>query len=84
VGQVKQAHAKATEAHHVGAPLQGKISEIKVKEGEEVKVNQPLFVIEAMKMESVVTAPRAGKVGKIHLPAGTLVEQNDLVLELGA
>lgn len=82
VGQIKQAHAKATEANHIGAPLQGKISEIKVKEGETVQVNQPLFVIEAMKMESVVTAPRAGKVGKIYLPAGTLVEQNDLILEI--
>ena len=36
-----------------------------------------------MKMESTVTAPRGGEVVKLHLPAKTLVEQDDLVVELG-
>lgn len=83
VEQRRAVHLKATEPQHVGSPLQGKIAEIKVKEGEQVQPNQPLFVIEAMKMESVVAATRAGRIKKIYLPAGTFVEQGDLVLEVG-
>jgi pyruvate carboxylase len=73
---------KATGENQIGSPLQGKISQIKVKEGEKVKTNTPLFVLEAMKMESIVTAPREAVVKKIHLNAGAIVEQGDLVVEL--
>ena len=50
--------------------------------GQEVKKNQPLFVIEAMKMESTVTATEEGKVAKIQLQGGSLVNTDDLVLIL--
>ncbi len=73
---------KATGENQIGSPLQGKISQIKVKEGEKVKTNTPLFVLEAMKMESIVTAPREAVIKKIHLNAGAIVEQGDLVVEL--
>jgi pyruvate carboxylase len=66
--------------HHVAAPIQGKLSQVLVKEGEEVKQNQPLFVIEAMKMETTITATRNGRVDKIILNAGTMVKADDLVL----
>ncbi|MEL6635113.1 MAG: pyruvate carboxylase [Bacteroidota bacterium] len=73
---------KVTSDHEVGSPLQGSLSKILVREGEEVAVNAPLFVIEAMKMESTITAHRAGRVKKIYLAEKTLVEQDDLVVEL--
>ncbi|MCB0705906.1 MAG: pyruvate carboxylase [Saprospiraceae bacterium] len=73
---------KAKEANEIGAPLQGKLSKILVEEGDVVKLNSPLFVIEAMKMESTITSPGAGTVRKIHLNANSLVEQDDLVVEL--
>ncbi len=76
------ANAKATEDNHIGSPLQGSISKILVREGDEIEANDPLFVIEAMKMESTVTAPTAGVVEKIYLGERTLVEQDDLVIEL--
>lgn len=75
-------HHKAKKENEIGAPLQGNLSKILVEEGEEVSVNTPLFIIEAMKMESTITSPIAGKVAKIHLPEKTLVEQDDMVLEL--
>ncbi len=75
-------HRKAAGDKEVGAPLQGNLSQILVEEGQEVNANTPLFIIEAMKMESTITAPIAGKVRKIHLPEKTLVEQDDLVVEL--
>ena len=64
----------------IGAPLQGMLSRVFVGAGEKVKKNQPIFVIEAMKMETTVTATRDGKVSKIELNEGTLVEADDLIL----
>jgi pyruvate carboxylase len=75
-------HKKADKGNteHVAAPLQGKISQFFVKEGEKVKTNAPLFTLEAMKMESTITALKEGTVRQIILPAGTLVKAEDLVM----
>jgi pyruvate carboxylase len=67
---------------HIGAPLQGLLSKILVEKSARVKKNQPLFVIEAMKMETVITAPCDGSIEHIELPAGSMVNNNDLVLSL--
>ncbi len=69
--------------NQIGAPLQGMLSKLLVKEGEQVKKNQPLFIIEAMKMETVITVPHDCKIQLIELKAGTLVSTGDLVMELG-
>ncbi len=75
-------HQKAKSGNEVGAPLQGSLSKILVKEGEKIAVNTPLFIIEAMKMESTITAPVAGTIQKIHLGEKVMVEQDDLVVEI--
>jgi pyruvate carboxylase len=73
---------KASRAEEIGSPLQGSLSKILVKEGDKVNPNDPLFIIEAMKMESTITAPHAGEIAKIYLKEKTMVEQDDLVLEV--
>ncbi|MBW3544132.1 MAG: pyruvate carboxylase [Bacteroidetes bacterium] len=78
----KVQNRKASTAGEVGAPLQGRLAQIMVKEGDTVKENQPLFVIEAMKMETTIAASMAGTVSKLHLNGGAMVEQDDLVLEI--
>ncbi|AKD57506.1 pyruvate carboxylase [Spirosoma radiotolerans] len=78
----KAMNAKVSKAGDVGAPLQGRLTRILVKEGDVVKKNQPLFVIEAMKMESIVAASKEGKVAKVVLKEATTVEQDDCVIEL--
>ncbi len=75
-------HVKATAKGDIGAPLQGRLSRILVKPGDEVKKNAPLYVIEAMKMESIVSSPFEGVVSRIVLTEGTVVEQEDLVLSV--
>ena len=75
-------HKKATADGEIGAPLQGNLGSILVKKGEKVAINQPLFTIEAMKMESTVVSPIAGTVKKIFLKEKTLVEQGDAVVEV--
>lgn len=78
----KVLHAKASGPNDIGAPLQGKLIDIVVKEGDKVKKGDPLFVIEAMKMETTVNASRDGEVARLLIQNNTMVEQDDCVLEL--
>ncbi len=78
----RKTHRKAQTEQEIGAPLPGRIAQVVVKEGDEVKENDLLFVIEAMKMETSVTSVTSGKVKQIHLGPGVIVEQDDLVVEL--
>ena len=75
-------HRKAVEANEIGSPLMGRLFTVMVQAGDEVEKDTPLFVIEAMKMETTITAPVDGEVKTLHLQAGALVEQGDLVVEL--
>jgi len=72
----------AQSENEIGAPLQGAISRILVSKGDAVEAGQPLFVLEAMKMESTVTAPRDGTVAEVVLQPKSLVGAGDLVLVL--
>ena len=78
----KQTHRKAVKDNEIGSTLQGIISQVLVKEGDKVKQGDPLFIIEAMKMESTITSPLNGTVEKVHLLSKTMVDQDDLVIEL--
>jgi pyruvate carboxylase len=77
-------HQKVDKANpkHIGAPLQGLLSKILVEKEQPIKKNTPLFVIEAMKMETTITASEDTQVSAIHLAEGALVNTDDLVLTL--
>ncbi|OJJ22316.1 pyruvate carboxylase [marine bacterium AO1-C] len=81
VKKVSNQKADANQENEIGAPLQGKLASILVKPGDEVAENTPLFVIEAMKMETTITANKAAKVKQVILETG-MVEQDDLVIVL--
>jgi len=76
------ANVKAAGDKEVGSPLQGNLSRILVKVGDVVAAGDPLFVIEAMKMESTITSPVDGEVALTPLKEKTLVETGDLVVRL--
>ncbi len=76
-------HQKALSPNEIGSPLQGNLSRILVKVGDMVEAGDPLFVIEAMKMESTITSPVAGEITAVALGEKTLVEANDLVVRVG-
>lgn len=78
----KKVHKKAKTEKEIGAPLQGRIAEVLVKAGDKVKKEQPLFIMEAMKMETTIVAPFEGKVKEVHLENGELVHTDDLVIEI--
>lgn len=82
VTKVENAKIETGNIKHIGAPLQGLLSKIFVKKGQEVKRNEPLFVIEAMKMETTITASDSIKVDSLVLKEGSMVNAEDLVLVL--
>jgi len=84
VAVTKISNAKADKANprQMGAPLQGMLSKVLVKPGQAAPKNTPLFVIEAMKMETTITAPQDLKVAEVLLSEGSRVAADDLVLTL--
>ncbi len=74
----KVERADPNDASHVAAPLTGVVT-LRVQPGDEVEAGQPLAVLEAMKMESTVTAPIGGTVKRVPVPSGTRLEQGDLI-----
>ncbi len=65
----------------IKAPMPGLILEINVSVGEEVKENDGLLILEAMKMENVLTSPRDGIIKSISAKNGDAVEKNQLLIE---
>jgi biotin carboxyl carrier protein len=63
------------------SPIAGTVLEVKCKPGDEVKNGQELLVIEAMKMETAISAPRDGKVKAVPVAAGDGVRENQLLVE---
>ncbi|CAJ0944174.1 unnamed protein product [Ranitomeya imitator] len=66
----------------IGAPMPGKVIDIKVKEGQTIEKGQPLCVLSAMKMETLVNSPVSGTIKKIYVKPDMHLEGEDLVLEI--
>ena len=82
VEKIENPKAEFDNPKQIGAPLQGLLSKIMVKKDQKVKKNEPLFVIEAMKMETTITAPEGVKIKALNLKEGTMVNAEDLVITL--
>jgi pyruvate carboxylase len=74
--------AEEGNAAHVGAPMPGAVVTVAVKAGQKVKKGDPLLSIEAMKMETMLTAERDASVLTVHVKPGDAVNAKDLLLEL--
>ena len=77
------APAVAVNGEVVPAPLPGAVVAIKVAAGDSVKKGQVLVVIEAMKMENEVMAPRDGVVAQVITAKGASVNSGDPLVTLG-
>jgi biotin carboxyl carrier protein len=64
------------------SPMPGTILRLLVNIGDEVKENQPLMILEAMKMENEVVANHAGKVAGIHVNQGQVVNAGDALITI--
>ena len=66
----------------VKAPMPGKVIKLSVVEGQEVRKNQTLAIVEAMKMENEIKSGREGVVKKIYVAAGDLIDAQRPLIEL--
>ncbi|NBL64781.1 acetyl-CoA carboxylase biotin carboxyl carrier protein subunit [Flavobacterium sp. NST-5] len=69
------------EINSINAPMPGMILEIAVRVGQEVGLNEPLLILEAMKMENSFHSPRAGIIKSIAVKIGDAVEKGQLLIE---
>src|SRR5215216_2785316 len=78
----KQRGAGHDHASELAAPMPGQVRAVNVSEEESVKKGQTLLVLEAMKMEIRIQAPRDGKVKKLLVKQGQTVEREQVLIEI--
>jgi pyruvate carboxylase subunit B len=78
------ARPRATSPNHVTTSMPGTIVGVLVKVGQQIAAKEPILVIEAMKMETEILAPMAGKVAIIHVVKGDYVTPEERLLEIEA
>ena len=67
---------------HIGAAMSGKVQSIIARDGQSVRAGDALLVVEAMKMEYLITAKHDGTVAAIHVKAGDVISSGDLLVVL--
>jgi 3-methylcrotonyl-CoA carboxylase alpha subunit len=77
---IRGGHRLATP--EVSAPMPGKVLKILVEEGQPVEAGEPLVVLEAMKMETTLSAESAAIVKKICVATGQMVDHGAVLIEL--
>ena len=63
------------------APMPGKIVSVNVKKGQKIKSGESLLILEAMKMENLITATKDVKIKKINVKANDTVEVDQILIE---
>ncbi|MBU2647241.1 biotin/lipoyl-binding protein [bacterium] len=66
----------------IKSSLPGQIVTILVKQGDRVKKDQPLLILESMKMENEILSPKNGVIGKIHVKPGQVVMKAHLLIDI--
>lgn len=84
IADARTARRKAAQQGHAGtvelrAPMPGKVVKVLVSEGAEVKANQGILVMEAMKMQNEIKSPKNGIVKKVGVKEAAAVNAGDLL-----
>jgi biotin carboxyl carrier protein len=71
----------ASKVNNLRAPMPGLIIDLKVKAGDRVNQNDPLLILEAMKMENIIKSPGEGVVKNVKVEKGQSVEKGQVLVE---
>ncbi|CAG8442670.1 2342_t:CDS:10 [Diversispora eburnea] len=82
VEKVQRVKADPGKPGEIGAPMSGVVIEVRTKEGAEIKAGDPVCVLSAMKMETVVTSPVSGKVEYVAVKQSDSLSGGDLVVRI--
>ena len=66
----------------IGAPMPGTVVDVRTKVGASIKKGEPLCVLSAMKMETVVASPASGTIKRVTIAKGDVLAAGDLVCEI--
>ena len=81
IDQMGFTFGSSKQVNSIKAPMPGLILDIHVKEGQEVKEDEGLLILEAMKMENVITSPRDGVIKTINAAKGDAIDKGHLLIE---
>ena len=79
-GQIVEVHSADEKQYR--SPVTGLVIKVNVKPGQQVQPNETIVVLEAMKMETNITAHHAGKVKCVNVTPGVPVKLHQVLLEL--
>ena len=82
VDEGRRRHALGLAAPEVTAPMPGKVMKVLVKDGDVVAAGDPLAVLEAMKMETTLSAESAAVVKRVLVAEGQMVDHGAVLIEL--
>lgn len=72
---------KTKKINEIKAPMPGLILDVLVTKGQEVKEEETLLILEAMKMENSIASPRDGVIKAIKIKKGEAVDKGELLIE---
>jgi len=81
LSQFMPAKAVLDTSRYVVSPMPGQVYSISVKPGDQVVVGQEVCVVEAMKMQNALRAPRSGKVKAVRVAKGKTVTADEILIE---
>ena len=76
------APAASGETLNIESPMPGTIMDVRKKPGDAVAAEECVLILEAMKMENEIVAPRAGVIGVIAVSKGTPVNAGDFIFSI--
>lgn len=79
--QLGMGRGSSAKLNIIKAPMPGMVLDILVETGQVVAKDEPLLILEAMKMENVIKSPREGKIARIGVARGVAIEKNALLIE---
>ena len=80
VEEVRRIKADPDNLHYLGSPMAGMVATVHAKAGEEVAEGDTLVVLEAMKMEMILSSPLHGVVKEVYAKPGDRVDGGDLLV----
>jgi biotin carboxyl carrier protein len=78
----KRSPYQEPDSNLIKAFIPGTIVNIKVKKGQKVEEGEPLLLLEAMKMQNIIAAPKTGKIKKVYVRKGETVTKKQLLVEM--
>ncbi len=79
---INNSQIKESVQNTVESPISGLLTKLYVRHGDEIEIEQPLFIVEAMKMENIIRSETKGIIKNIIIQEGKAVQADDVILEL--